>query len=142
MRCGHVQRMLYPRALKTTLIGTALPYGFTVTLLGAFQVILAQQPKPSVGHVFLFAAGAASAYGMLRLLLEPFDAAGSKPSKSERPVREGIVHVAAIGLGIGAAALVGMLDTGAVWAIGGFVAMLAYLLTNGGDAALQARSES
>lgn len=134
--------MTYVRALKGTLLGTALPYGFTVTLLSSSQVLISLRGRPDVGQIYLFAAGAAFAYGVLRVVLNRFEPAGSQPSQSPHPIRAGIVHVAAIGGGIGAATLVGLIDSGLAWPLGGFLAMLVYLVTSAVETAVQAESDS
>lgn len=64
----------------------------------------------------MFAAGAAAAYGVLRVPLGRYEPIGDKPSKTANPVTSGVVHTSAIGGGIGAAAVVGVvLDSGVAW---------------------------
>ena len=58
----------YLRALDTALHGAGLPYGYAITVWSTGTTLTGAQGKPSVASVFLFAAGAAAAYGALRLL--------------------------------------------------------------------------
>lgn len=55
----------YLRALETALHGAGLPYGYAVTVWSTGAALISARGPPSVGHLFLFAAGAAGAYGGL-----------------------------------------------------------------------------
>ena len=58
-----MQPSAYLRALETALHGAGLPYGYAVTVWSTGAVLIGAHGTPSVGRVFLFAAGAASASG-------------------------------------------------------------------------------
>lgn len=133
--------MHFARGLKTTLLDTALPYGFTVTFLSSSQILIAEAGPPTVGQVFLFALGPAGAYGLLRIALDSVEPAGDTPSRTTHPVRAGALHAGSILAAIGAAALIGLIGAGVVWPLAGFAAMLVYLAGNGVDAALQAQRD-
>ena len=118
----------YLRALETALHGAGLPYGYAVTVWSTGAVLINGQGLPSIGRVFLFAAGAAAAYGSLTFLTRTVEGeAGTQFTRSPRLVRAGAIHVAAMGLGIGAAALIGRMDSGVAWPLGSFCATTLYL---------------
>lgn len=56
------------RALDTALHGAGLPYGYAITVWSTGATVTGAQGKPSIASVFLFAAGATGAYGVLRVL--------------------------------------------------------------------------
>lgn len=134
--------MGYARALKTSLLGTALPYGFALTVFTSGQALLHLHGSPNVGQLYLFAAGVAAAYGSLRLFTWGTPTAGSSPSKTDHPVRAGSVHVAAIGLGLGTAALLGQIPGGVAWPLAGLCSTLVYLLVNALEPLAQAKRDA
>jgi hypothetical protein len=118
----------YLRALETALHGAGLPYGYAVTVWSTGAVLIGEQGTPSVGRVFLFAAGAASAYGALRFLTQATEGeAGTQLTRSPHLIRAGAIHVAAIGLAIGGAALIARIDSVLAWPLATFAATLLYL---------------
>ena len=135
-----MQRSPYLRALDVALHCSGLPYGYAITVWSSGAVVMGARGKPSVGHVFLFASGAALAYGVLRFLTK--DAEGNPASQlthSPHLVRAGAFHVSAMGLAIGAAALIGRIDSGVAWPLASFAATLLYLGVSTGEKALQER---
>jgi len=62
-RCTSVRGSAYLRALETALHGAGLPYGYAITVWSTGAVLIGAHRPPSLGRVYLFAAGAASAYG-------------------------------------------------------------------------------
>ena len=118
----------YLRALETALHGAGLPYGYAITVWSTGAVLIGAQGTPSVGRVFLFAAGAASAYGVLRFLTQAAEGeAGTQLTRSPHLIRAGAIHVAAIGLAIGAAALIARIESALAWPLATFAATLLYL---------------
>ena len=118
----------YLRALQTALHGAGLPYGYAIAVWSTGNVLIDAQGPASVGRVFLFAAGAACAYGMLRFLTETTEGeSGTQLTRSPHLVRAGAIHVAAIALAIGAAALIARIDSVLAWSLATFVATTLYL---------------
>ena len=135
-----MHRFSYLRALDVALHGAGLPYGYAITVWSTGAMVMSERGKPSVAHVFLFAAGAAVAYGVLRFLTK--DAEGNPSSQLTRSphlVRAGAFHVSAMGLAIGAAALIGRIDSGVAWPLASLAATLLYLGVSTGEKALQER---
>lgn len=118
----------YLRALETALHGAGLPYGYAITVWSTGAVLVSAQGRPSIGGVFLFAAGATSAYGGLRFLTEATEGeAGTQLTRSPHLIRAGAIHVAAIALAIGAAALIARIESIVAWHLATFAATLLYL---------------
>ena len=118
----------YVRALSAALRGAALPYGYTLTVWGAGQALIHLHGTPNVGQMALFVGGAVTAYGLLKSLARERSAEVEPQIGSPHFVRAGVVHLAAIGSAIGAAALLGGLDSGVAWPAGGFAATLLYIV--------------
>ncbi|MDQ4131109.1 MAG: hypothetical protein M3133_08995 [Actinomycetota bacterium] len=118
----------YLRALETALHGAGLPYGYSVTVWASGAALIGARGMPKVWSVFLFAAGAAAAYGLLRFLTRRAEGeAQSQLTRSPHLARAGVIHVAAIGASVGAAALIAQIPGGAAWALASFAQTLLYL---------------
>jgi hypothetical protein len=71
----------YLSALATALRGTALPYGYTLTVWGSGMLLAHERGQPSVGEIFLFIIGAIAGFGVLGLIVRLTGAApSSRPS--------------------------------------------------------------
>jgi hypothetical protein len=135
--------MPYLAALEQALFGVGMPYGYTLTVWSAGAMVIASHGTPSVGDVLLLAGGAIAAYGTLQLLSRRAE----EPTKrqlgaSPRPIRAGAIHISAIGLAIGAAALVSLIGAWAAWPLAGFAATATYLLVLAVELALQERERN
>ncbi|MDP8943239.1 MAG: hypothetical protein M3N16_03865 [Actinomycetota bacterium] len=116
------------RALETALHGSGLPYGYAVTVWSTGGMLTGAHGVPSVAKVFLFALGAAAAYGTLTFLTRTVEGeAGTQFTRSPRLVRAGAIHLAAIGLAVGSAALIAQIDSPVVWLLAPFSATALYL---------------
>ncbi len=133
----------YLRALDTALHGAGLPYGYAVTVWSTGTMMTGAQGRPSVTSIFLFAAGAAAAYGTLRLLTRRAEGDAQKLlTRSPHLVRAGSLHVAAIGLAIASAALIGEIASGVTWPLASFAATLLYFGVSSVEMALLEREAS
>lgn len=99
--------------------------------MGHGQALTQEHGSPGIASIFLFAAGAAAAWGMLRFLsVGESSSSGLQLAGSPHLVRAGAIHVAAIAGAIGAAMLAGAVVGGvAAWPVGSFTATLVYLAT-------------
>lgn len=116
----------YVSALATVTHGSALPYGYTVTVWTSGAVLIHHRGLPSTGQVFLFMVGAVAAFAVLGGIVRlgqgvPFDPA---PSALRRT---GMLHLVAVGAALGAATLVALIHSGIAWPLGAFVATATYL---------------
>lgn len=128
----------YASALATVLRGSALPYGYTLTVWTSGIVLIRERGMPSVGEVFLFLVGAVAAFALLGIVVRltrgtPFD----PPRGALR--HTGMVHFLAVGAALGAAALIALIHSGVAWPLGAFVATLTYLGLASLELALAAR---
>jgi hypothetical protein len=126
----------YLRGVDAALRGAALPYGYTLTVWGTGAALTHLHGDPNVGELLLFAAGAAAAYGMLKIV-------SHRPGGSERDLagsphvfRAGLIHVGGIGLGIGAAALIARIGSGVAWPLATFASTSVYMAVTSIEIAL------
>ncbi len=118
----------YLRALETALHGAGLPYGYSITVWATGAALVGAQGPAKVWSVFLFAAGAAAAYGLMRFLTRRAEGeAQSQLTRSPHLARAGGIHVAAIGLSVAAAALIAQIPGAVAWALAPFAQTLLYL---------------
>jgi hypothetical protein len=130
----------YLQALETALHGAGLPYGYAVTAWSTGAALISARGPPSVGNIFLFAAGAAGAYGGLRFLTRTTEGeAQSQLTRSPNHLRAGLIHLAAIGLAIASAALIAQLGSDVAWALASLAATLLYLGVSSVEIALLER---
>ena len=133
-----VRKSAYIRALETAIQGAGLPYGYAITVWATGSALVGERGMPRVTNIFLFAAGAAAAYGGLRLLLtwRMGGEAETPLTRSPNPIRAGVVHLAAIGLAITSAVFIARIEGGAPWTLAPFAATLLYLTVSSVEVAL------
>ena len=118
----------YFRALQTALHGVGVPYGYAVSVWATGSALLGEHGPPSTPEIFLFAVGATTAYGGLRLLTWETGKEADRPiTKSPNLLRAGIVHLAAIAAAIAGALLIAKVDGTAAWFLATLVSTLLYL---------------
>lgn len=118
----------YFRALQTALHGAGVPYGYAVTVWSTGAALAGEHGMPTNAEIMLFAAGATTGYGGLRLLTWETGGEAEKPlPKSPNLLRAGIVHLAAIGLAILAALLVAPIRSSVAFFLAMFAATMLYL---------------
>ncbi len=128
----------YFRALETAIQGAGLPYGYAITVWATGSALAGERGMASVAKIFLFAVGAATAYGGLRLLLtQNRGGEAERPlTRSPNPIRAGVVHVSAIGLAILSSVLIARIGSDAAWVLAPFAATLLYLGVSSVEVAL------
>lgn len=132
----------YVRALSAALDTAALPYGYTLTVWASGQATIHHRGAPNVGQIALFVAGAAVAYGALRMVAREREREVSGQIGSPHVLRAGAVHVVAIAAAIGLAALLARIGSGAAWPLASFAATLAYILVSTVELLLEASREA
>jgi hypothetical protein len=117
------------RHLRASVVGSAAPYGYTLTIFGAGSVAEDLIGKPHLLEVLLYVAGAvagfllvgAVAFGRLRVSL-------SKPDTGPEAIW-GHAHLLSAGAAICSAwAFLQVLDSDVAWLVVGFLATTVYLL--------------
>lgn len=113
-------------ALATVLRGSAVPYGYTLTVLSSHSILSHSHGAPTVLDILLFVVGAIAAFTFLALISSRFSPRPLPTSRADM-IRAGSVHVFAIGAAFGATVLIGLIPGVVAWLIGAFVATSLYL---------------
>jgi hypothetical protein len=116
----------YASALATVLHGSALPYGYTVTVWTSGAMLIRHHGLPSTGQVFLFAIGAVAAFALLGSVVRLGHGTSYDPPHGALR-RTGMVNLLAVGGALGAATLVALIRSGIAWPLDAFVATATYL---------------
>lgn len=117
----------YPQALATVVRGSAVPYGYTLTIWTTGAVLERGHGTPAVGDIFLFLAGAVAGFMLVAVGVRRLDQKPLAQTRGEL-TRTGIVQIIAVGSSLGAAALVALISGPVVWPLAAFLATLVYLL--------------
>ena len=116
------------RGVRSAVVGSALPYGYTVTTFATGQSVVHAHGSPSAGLLLLFALGAGGAYGLLRGLSRGVGATGHvQLGESTRLIRSGAIQGAAVAVAILAATAAARLPELEAWPAASFAATLLYL---------------
>jgi len=127
----------YLKALQTALHGAGLPYGYAVTVSSTGAVLANAQGPPSLLEIYLFAAGAVTAYGILTFLTCATEGEADRPlTRSPRRIRAGLFHVGAIALAITSVVPIARLSSAIAWLLGPLFATLLYLAVSSVEVAL------
>jgi hypothetical protein len=113
-------------ALATVVRGSAVPYGYTLTVLSSHSIISHSHGPPTTFDILLFVIGAIAAFAALALLSQRFAPRALATSRNDL-VKAGMIHVFAIGAAFGATVLIGLIPGVAAWPLAAFVATALYL---------------
>lgn len=115
-------------ALGTIVAASAAPYGYTVTLWSSGAVLLRSHGTPHVAEVFAFVADALTGFGLMAVLargalaqMESLDAPADR-------VWTGALHWLAVGVAVGAVALLAEVHGWEAWPLGSFAATVLYIV--------------
>ncbi len=113
-------------ALAAVLRGSAVPYGYTLTVLASHSMLANQHGGPDVAEILVFVVGAMLGFAMLGLIAQ------ARPRRALRTGQEdmihaGMFHVFAIGAAFGASALIALIPGLLAWGLGAFAATVLYL---------------
>jgi hypothetical protein len=115
------------RALTTVITGSALPYGYTITVWSSGAVLIHSHGQPSLGDIFLFIAGAVAAFAGLAAAAAWLSAAPLKPPP-ERFEQAGTLHLFAAGAAVGLVVAIAAIPGFAAWPAASFGGTVVYLL--------------
>ncbi len=113
-------------ALTTVLRGSAVPYGYTLTVLSSHSIISHTHGAPTIFAILLFVVGAIAAFTALGLIAQRRSPRPLRTGKGDL-IRAGTVHVFAIGAAFGASVLIGLIPGIAAWPLTAFAATVLYL---------------
>jgi hypothetical protein len=116
-----------PSALKSVARASAIPYGYTVTVWSSGAMLMHRHGLPSPGAVFLFVAGAISAFAGVGLATLAFSANPLEMSQ-RGTVLTRTMNAASVGAAVGAATLAARVHGVAAWPLGAFAPTSAFLL--------------
>jgi hypothetical protein len=117
----------YLESLATVVRRSAIPYGYTISIWTAGAVVEHGHGKPNVGQAYLFLLGAVAGFVAVALLALRTAPRALQPASADL-MRTGVINAAALGLALGAAALLAMIRGGVAWPLGSFAATTVYLL--------------
>jgi hypothetical protein len=121
-----MSRRPYAGALATVLRGAAVPYGYTVTVWTSGMMLSRHRGLPTTGDIFLFMAGAITAFGCLAAVVHLAGGVAFEPSRGALR-RIGAAHFLAAGAALGSVALVALVPSFVAWPLGAFAATCVYL---------------
>ena len=113
-------------ALAAVLRGSAVPYGYTLTVLASHSILADRHGNPDVLEILVFVVGAMLGFATLGLIAE------SRPRRALRTgqgdmIHTGMFHVFAIGSAFGASVLIALIPGHFAWGLGAYVATVLYL---------------
>jgi hypothetical protein len=123
----QIKRSAFKIALGAMMSSSATPYGYTVSVWSCGALLISSRSIPSVGDVFLFSAGALGAFNLLALVSGRLGATRALGLGRERVIT-GALHWFAVGIAVGAAALIAQIPSWVAWPLGSFAATTLYLL--------------
>jgi hypothetical protein len=117
-----------PHALLSVLRGSAVPYGYTLTVLASHSIVANQQGGPNVVEIIAFVIGAMLGFATLAAIAERrgLGRASTAPSRREY-IHAGMIHVFAIGAALVSAILIALIPGLLAWALAAFAATVLYL---------------
>jgi hypothetical protein len=115
------------KAFATMLESSAAPYGYTLTIWSSGALLIHFRGAPQVWTVFVFLAGALAGFTLLGGL-------GTRVASHAKPLPIGLGRVLAgmldwlaVGLAVGAAALIAEIPGWAAWPLASLAATVIYL---------------
>jgi hypothetical protein len=115
-------------ALGTIVASSAAPYGYTLTLWSSGAVLLRSHGTPLVADVFAFVAGALAGFGLMALLARGALTRMESIDDAAERVWAGALHWLAVGVAVGAVALLAEIHGREAWPLGSFAATTLYIL--------------
>ena len=115
-------------ALGTTIAASAAPYGYTLTIWSSGAILIRSHGTPSVGEVFMFAAGALLGFDLLGVLAHGVLARTESLQGREARVLAAALDWIAVGAAVGAVALLAEISSWVPWLIGPLAATVVYVI--------------
>jgi hypothetical protein len=117
-----------PHALLSVLRGSAVPYGYTLTVLASHSIVANKQGGPDVIQIIVFVVGAMLGFATLAAIAER-RGLGRAPTQLGRReyIHAGMIHVFAIGAALASAILIALIPGLLAWGLAAFAATVLYL---------------
>jgi hypothetical protein len=130
------------QAFATMLEASAAPYGYTISVWSSGALLMHFRGQPSVAEVFAFVAGAVAGFAALgavgRRVIRRAEPISPGPSR----VWAGAMHWLAVGVAVGAAALIAQLPGWTAWPLASAGATVVYLALTALELAIATRAAS
>lgn len=121
---------------------SAAPYGYTLTVWSTGALLIHFRHLPKVWEIFLFIAGAVVAFATLWLAGRATIERSQPIERSQAHALTGAIDLFAVGLAVGAAALIAMIPAWVAWPLDSFAATAVYLAVASLQLALAEMHES
>lgn len=129
-------RRVYVSAMRGSVRNNASAFGYSLMITMAFALVNTFAGAVGLLRIFLFLFGAATAF----IAVEAYVSSGFRRHVGSEPsnvvVLTGAINLLAVAAGASASAAAAQLPGLASWAVGGFVATIAYLLVDAVDVLL------
>ncbi|MEZ5077979.1 MAG: hypothetical protein R2725_11090 [Solirubrobacterales bacterium] len=117
-----------PHALLSVLRGSAVPYGYTLTVLASHSIVASQQGGPNVVEIIVFVIGAMLGFATLAAIAEHRGLGRAPTALGRREyLHAGMIHVFAVGAALVSAILIALIPGLAAWGLAAFAATVLYL---------------
>lgn len=118
------------RGLHTSIVDNSTAFGFSIMITCSFGVLSNLHGSPAVGDIFGFGLAGAATFMLLHGLASDLFRHSPQTAPRQVVMLGTALNFLSVGLGVGAAALVGLLVvTAAAWPLGSVAASSAYVLT-------------
>jgi hypothetical protein len=114
------------QALTTVLRGSAVPYGYTLTVLASHSILANRHGGPDVVEILCFVVGAMLGFAVLAAIAQSRSGRPLQPGRGDL-IRAGMIHVFAIGAAFGTSVLIALIPGLIAWGLGAFAATVLYL---------------
>ena len=119
------------RGLHTSVVDNSTAFGFSIMITCSFGVLSNLEGSPSIGAILSFGLAAAATFTLLHALASDLFRHGPQTAPRHVVMLGTALNFVSVGLGVGAAALVGLLVAApaAAWPIGSAAASSAFIFT-------------
>jgi hypothetical protein len=110
----------------SVIAASSAPYGYTIAIWSSGAVLLDSHGKPSVGQVFMFAAGALLGFAALGLLAQHEATRQTGGYRARERVLAGVLDWMSVSAAVGSVALIALIHSWVVWPLAPLATTLIY----------------
>jgi len=115
------------RAFAATVSASAAPYGYTISIWSSGAMLVHFRGDPNVWQIFLFAGGAIAGYAILGAVAQAILKRARPLQSDPAKVEAGMFDWVAVGISVGAAALIAEIPSWVAWPLASGVVTLLYV---------------
>ncbi|MGA8217343.1 MAG: hypothetical protein WB771_02165 [Solirubrobacterales bacterium] len=127
-RQDRTDSIRFGAALGSLASASAAPYGYTVSVWSSGAVLIHFRGSPNVGDVFLFVVGALAGFSIFAIAARRHLEALDLSELGRERVVTGVLNWFAVGIAVGAVALIAQIPSRLSWSLAIFTATVLYLL--------------